>query len=180
MNEGGTLLSGNDFSGTFATQASGYGSFRFTTDSTEEDSIWGVYMTDPTLNLIDPNSSVVPSSSVGSGATGGALIAEMDTLVGTGFRLPQTDTATASFTGAYGFGGQFFTKNLAGWESDFLGQGTITTLVFGNNSPGFLNDLSGHLLPRGWTRPRHVHRNDCSGWFKSRPLYADRRLGAHR
>jgi hypothetical protein len=62
VNEGGSFLSGNDFFGTYAAQASGYGSFQFMGDTTADVFIFGVYLTDPTLNLIDPNNSVTPSA----------------------------------------------------------------------------------------------------------------------
>jgi hypothetical protein len=144
VNEAGTFLSGNDFTGTYATLASGYGAFQFTSDVTEDVVTFGIYLTDPTLNLIDPNNSVTPSGAAGGGATGGALIAEMDSLVGTGFLIPQTDTAAASFTGSYAFGGQIFNDGKNGWEVDFLGQDSITSFAFGS-ATGFLNDAFGTI-----------------------------------
>jgi hypothetical protein len=141
VNEAGAFLSGESIAGTYATQASGYGSFQFTTDSSEDVSIFGVYLTDPAIDLIDPNNSVTPSGA--AGATGGALIAEMDALVGTGFLLPQTDT-TASFAGSYALGGQIFNNSAKGWEADFLRLGTITSLAFGS-ATGFLKDAFGTI-----------------------------------
>ena len=59
----------------------------------------GIYMTDPNLNLIDPNNT--------TSGLGGALVADLDSsLNGTGVLIPQTDTATDSFAGNYAFGAQ--------------------------------------------------------------------------
>ena len=53
----------------------------------------GIYMTDPNLNLNDPNNTAT--------GLGGALIADLDPALpgGTGVLVPQTDTSTSSFTG---------------------------------------------------------------------------------
>jgi hypothetical protein len=57
-------------------------------------------MTDPNLNLNDPNNTAT--------GLGGALIADLDAALpgGVGILIPQTDTATASFAGKYAFGAQ--------------------------------------------------------------------------
>ena len=57
-------------------------------------SVLGIYLTDPTLNLTDPNN---PSGG------GGALVLDMDLIMagGTGVLVPQTDSSSASFSGNY-------------------------------------------------------------------------------
>jgi hypothetical protein len=86
-----------------------------------------IYLTDPALNLNDPNNTT---------GGGGALVADLDgfTLNGTGVLTPQTDTATADFTGSYAFGAQDYNT----WESDFVGQGSVTDLVL--TGTGLLSD----------------------------------------
>jgi hypothetical protein len=75
----------------------------------------GIYLTDPALNLNDPNNAA---------GGGGALIADFDgSVVGTGVLTPQTDTTAADFTGNYAFGAQVYDPN---WEFDFVGQGSVT------------------------------------------------------
>ena len=81
----------------------------------------GVYMTDPTLNLLDPNNT---------SGLGGALLADMDAnsglAGGIGLVIPQTAPSNSSFTGPYAFGGQdFYTLN-GTVEFDFVGLGTVT------------------------------------------------------
>jgi len=81
-------------------------------------------MTDPNLNLNDPNNT--------TSGLGGALVTDLDTtLNGTGILIPQTDTNTASFTGNYAFGAQDynFLSEGDGWEFDFVGQGAVTSLA---------------------------------------------------
>ena len=77
-------------------------------------------MTDPNLNLNDPNNT--------ASGLGGALVADLDvTLNGTGVLTPQTDTATANFSGNYAFGAQVYNGlSSSGWEFDFVGQGSVT------------------------------------------------------
>jgi len=82
----------------------------------------GIYMTDPSLNLLDPNNT--------TSGLGGALIADLDTsLNGTGVLIPQT---AASFAGNYAFGAQDYNepKTPSGsGEFDFVGQGSVTDLA---------------------------------------------------
>jgi len=93
-----------------------------------------IYMTDPNLNLIDPNNT--------TSGLGGTLVTGLDQLVnGTGLIFPQTDTSTASFTGPYAFGMHLYSGwGQAGWEVDFLGQGSVADGVFTGN--GFTSDPS--------------------------------------
>jgi hypothetical protein len=77
-------------------------------------------VTDPNLNLNDPNNT--------ASGLGGALVADLDdSLSGaTGVLVPQTDTAPASFAGNYAFGAQETNTNeTGGWEFDFVGQGSV-------------------------------------------------------
>jgi hypothetical protein len=97
----------------------GYGSLTLSPGSLGYFSTVGLYMTDPNLNLIDPNNT--------SGG-GGAVVLALDPYFagGTGFLTPQTDTATASFSGNYAFGAQDYYTGNPGWEFDLVGQGSVT------------------------------------------------------
>jgi len=90
----------------------------------------GIYMTDPNLNLIDPNDT--------SSGQGGALLLDLDSILagGVGFAIPQTDTSTTSFTGNYTFGAQSYSQ--AFFEFDFVGQGSVTSLALSGS--GLLSD----------------------------------------
>ncbi len=80
----------------------------------------GLYMTDPALNLLDPNNT--------TSGMGGALIADMDSSIlagGTGVLVPQTDVTPGDFTGNYAFGAQGFDTNDNFWEFDLVGQGAV-------------------------------------------------------
>ena len=87
----------------------GYGSLVVTPRTLGDFTTLGLYMTDPDLNLNDPNNT--------SGG-GGALLLALDPYfaAGTGVAIPQTDTGTASFGGNYAFGAQdlYFIGN-PGW-----------------------------------------------------------------
>jgi len=92
------------FSGTYSIASNGYGSLDITTgDVGYFLSELGIYMTDPSLNLNDPNNTT---------GGGGALLLAMNNsryFAGvTGVLIPQTDTATANFTGSYAVGAQEF------------------------------------------------------------------------
>ena len=88
-------------------------------------------MTDPNLNLNDPNNT--------TSGLGGALIANLDPItIGTGLLVPQTDTSTASFAGNYAFGAQDFFSETTGWEFDFVGQGSVTGGVL--SGTGIISD----------------------------------------
>ena len=115
--EQGAILSGSAISGTYSVASNGYGSLTITPTQLQNVSALGIYMTDPNLNLNDPNNT--------TSGLGGALVADLDLNVnGTGVLIPQTDTAAASFTGNYAFGAQDF--NAVAGEFDFVGQGSVT------------------------------------------------------
>jgi len=111
----------------------GYGSMVITSGNFQDVETLGVYLTDPTLNLNDPNNT--------TSGLGGAVVAELDALQGTGVVAQQTATATTAFTGNYAFGSQDFFCNIC--EFDFVGQGAVTNLSFGTTATGLLNDPVG-------------------------------------
>jgi len=109
-------------SGTYSIGPNGYGSLTFSALGLGSFHSVGIYMTDPNLNLNDPNNPT---------GGGGALALDLDSnLSGTsGVLLPQTDTTTTHFTGNYAVGAQDFnnfnsTCKLC--EFDMIGQGSVT------------------------------------------------------
>jgi hypothetical protein len=113
---GDFVASASTISGTYSIESSGYGDLTITNGGLGDVSYFGIYMTDPSLNLTDPNNPT---------GGGGALIVDLDFVVGTGVLIPQTDTAPADFTGNYAFGAQEYNFNNF-WEFDFVGQGSVT------------------------------------------------------
>jgi hypothetical protein len=104
----------------YSIASNGYGTLTIPAGAFQDVSLMGIYMTDPNLNLNDPNNT--------SSGLGGALIANLDPMtVGTGVLVPQTDTSTASFAGNYAFGAQDFAvpPSPGGWEFDFVGRGSV-------------------------------------------------------
>jgi hypothetical protein len=127
------LVTNAPIAGSYSIASNGYGSLSISSGNLGEVTTLGVYMTDPTLNLIDPNNT--------TSGLGGALIADLDEFVsGTGFLVPQTDTASASFAGKYAFGGQDFdfASASSGWEFDFVGGGSVTNLAL--SGTGVISD----------------------------------------
>lgn len=132
----GTLVTAAAIGGTYQIQSSGYGSLTIAAGDLGDVSQLGAYMTDPNLNLNDPNDT--------TRGLGGALIADLDgfNLSGTGVLVPQTDTSAASFAGAYAFGTQADNNTrlpALGWEFDFVGQGSFNSGVL-SQSAGLLSD----------------------------------------
>jgi hypothetical protein len=135
-----TIVPAAAVSGNYAVATTGYGNLTITAGDLGDVSVLGIYMTDPLLNLNDPNNT--------TSGLGGALIADLDAanasggLNGTGVLIPQTDTSTASFAGSYAFGVQAYNNprgpNL-GWEFDFIGQGSVGGGVF-SGATGLLSD----------------------------------------
>ncbi len=130
VNEEGLVAAASAISGTYAVGANGYGSLAITNGGAEDVTVFGMYVTDPNLNLLDPNNT--------SSGLGGALLVDIDTtLNGTGVLLPQTDIVAADFSGSYAFGAQVFDGGGVpdvGWETDFVGNGTVTAA--GSSSAG--------------------------------------------
>jgi hypothetical protein len=107
--------------GTYSVGANGYGSMTLKPFSLGDFNRLGIYMTDPTLNLNDPNNPA---------GGGGALVLDLDIVLSgaSGVLIPQTDTTTAHFTGNYAVAAQGFTTfnskcNLC--EFDMVGQGSL-------------------------------------------------------
>ncbi|MGA7547777.1 MAG: hypothetical protein WBP65_24580 [Candidatus Sulfotelmatobacter sp.] len=104
----------------------------------------GLYATDPTLNLLDPNNTKAAN-------LGAALVLELDDFAqGTGIVVPQGTIASdgSDLNHSYGFGAQAFVDNGSfpsgnpGWEFDFVGQGTFASLVFTTGGPPTPVDIS--------------------------------------
>jgi hypothetical protein len=110
--------------GTYTIASDGYGSITFTTLLVPAGGSYsyGIYATDPALNLLDPNNT--------SGG-GGALVLDQLIPGGAGVVVPQVATTATDFnSNSYGFGAQAFTDEATandGWEFDFVGQGTYDT-----------------------------------------------------
>ena len=123
--EQGMVYSGSPIAGSYsisdtvsAVTYNGYGSLTITPTTLGYFTTAGIYMTDPNLNLNDPNNTT---------GGGGALVLALDPYFagGTGVVIPQTDTATASFAGNYAFGAQDYYTGNPGWEFDFIGNGSV-------------------------------------------------------
>ncbi|MGB8832025.1 MAG: hypothetical protein WCC95_07745 [Candidatus Sulfotelmatobacter sp.] len=113
----------------------GYGnlSLSFTTNPSNVDvSDVQVYMTDPALNLNDPNNTTTD--------VGGALLLDMDAALpgGIGVITPQTDTTATDFTGSYAAGFQDFNSftSCDGCEFDMVGPFTMTAGVLSTATIG--------------------------------------------
>lgn len=131
----GLLVPKAAISGAYTVGSNGYGSLTITAGDLGDVSVLGMYMTDPTLNLNDPNNTT---------GGGGALLADLDgfTLNGTGVLTPQTDTSTGSFAGSYAFGAQAYNTprgQQLGWEFDLVGQGTVSSLAL-SQATGLVSD----------------------------------------
>jgi hypothetical protein len=134
--EEGEINDASAISGTYSIASNGRGSLTITSDSLDDVSALGIYMTDPALNLSDPNNTV--------SGLGGALVADFDDVIGTGVLIPQTDTATLSFAGNYAFGAQDLNEDE---ELDFVGQGSVTAGVLAGT--GLANDQGGFFGKEG-------------------------------
>jgi hypothetical protein len=132
VNEAG-IASGDAvaISGTYTVGTNGYGNLNITSGNFGDVSMFGIYATDPNLNINDPNNT--------SGG-GGALVVDLDTnVLGSGVLVPQTDNATASFAGNYAVGLQdTIVPIIQGGEFDFVGNGAATGTSF--SGTGTLSD----------------------------------------
>ena len=126
----GLQLPDSVISGVYSIAPNGYGNLTITAGDLGDVSILGIYMTDPNLNLNDPNNTTT--------GLGGALVADMDAALpgGIGVVLPQVDTSTASFTGKYAFAGQGYNDFCC--EFDLLGLGQVTNGAL--NGIGIVSD----------------------------------------
>jgi hypothetical protein len=108
--------------GTYQVQPNGYGSLSIA-GSVGNIRNLGMYFTDPTLNLSDPNNT--------STGLGGALLLDLDATLtgGIGLITPQTDTAPSAFSGNYAVGWQDINQLdgivYAPREFDMLAQGPM-------------------------------------------------------
>ena len=112
-------------SGTYSIGSNGYGNLAFKTNANFQGlgdiTTLGVYMTDPALNLNDPNNTT---------GGGGALVVDLDAGANTGIALPggsgviipQTDSTATDFANSYAAGWQNFN---AGSEFDMAAEGTM-------------------------------------------------------
>jgi hypothetical protein len=129
VDENGTHTSAA-VTGTYTVNASGYGTLTLTPGATQDISVLGLYLTDPTINPTDPNSP--------ADAGLGGLLLDLDTkLIGCG-QLIVLPTAATTFTGNYVLGTQ---ASNATNEGDAVG----VVAVSGTNFTGTenLNDLFG-------------------------------------
>jgi hypothetical protein len=131
-----TVVPEAPISGSYNIASNGYGSLTITPGDLGDVSALGIYMTDPMLNLNDPNNT--------SSGLGGALVADLDGFIlnGAGVLTPQTDTATTSFAGSYAFGAQAYNDLnplSSGREFDFVGQGSIKKSELGK-ATGLISD----------------------------------------
>jgi hypothetical protein len=126
----GYQLPATAISGTYSIATNGYGSMAISNSQLGDVNSFGVYMTDPNLNLNDPNNT--------TSGLGGGLLLDLDSVLagGVGFAVPQTDTSTARFAGKYTFGAQSYSQ--AFFEFDFVGQGSVTSGTL--SSTGLLSD----------------------------------------
>lgn len=140
----GVQSSDVSITGSYSIPTNGYGNLTITPGTLGDVSVLGLYMTDPNLNLLDPNNTTT--------GLGGGLIADMDPIAfvagGTGIVLPQTDNSVASFRGStnsYAFGAQDI--DVFCCEFDFVGQGSFAGGVLTGTGlvSDPLADLSGDL-----------------------------------
>lgn len=157
-------LSGSPLTGSYSVSSNGYGTLTIDPGELGDVSALGLYMTDPQLNLNDPNNTAT--------GTGGAVLLDLDALLagGTGFAIPQTDTAAKSLKGKYGFWAQGYNFLDASGESDFLGNGTVSTngafsgignvsdpfFTFGANATNTSVTFTGSPLPDSANRGRYT------------------------
>ncbi len=117
-------------SGTYQVGINGYGTLTLPSGVLGNVSSFALYLTDPNLNLNDPNNTT---------GGGGALLLDLDTALsgGTGLVTPQTDTSVSSFNGNYAVSWQNLNEfYCANCEFDIVAQGSITAA-----SPSSLNLL---------------------------------------
>ena len=116
--------------GTYQVSANGYGNIAITSGNLGNVTGLRLYLTDPNLNLNDPNST---------SGRGGAMLMEFDQNLpgGTGVVTPQSDTSTGDFNGLYAAGWQAFNQY---GEFDMLAQGTMNATSKTLSLQGLVND----------------------------------------
>jgi hypothetical protein len=142
---GVTVVSASPLTGTYTIATNGYGSLSITNTGLGAVTTLGLYTTDPTLNLYDPNNT--------TSGQGGALVLEMDDALtaGAGIVVPQAATTAASdLNNSYAFGAQDYNSNSTlpsgnpGWEFDLVGQGSFSSLAFAGT--GKVGDPFGYFV----------------------------------
>ncbi len=139
--DGIAIVSAASTAGTYIINPDGYGSLSITSANLENSTQWGVYATDPTLNLYDPNNTTA--------GQGGALVMEMSPsgalTAGTGIITPQGATTSSDFnSNSYAFGAQAYAEStLTGWEFDMVGQAPFDTTLDLTGATGSISDPSG-------------------------------------
>jgi hypothetical protein len=159
-------VSGATISGTYSIGGNGYGSLTITSGNLGNVSALGIYMTDPKLNLNDPNNT--------TSGLGGALVADLDLEIegATGVLVPQNDPSPASFKGTYAFGAQVY--NDGSEEFDFIGQGTVYESGSNNAlSPG-IGYVSDPILILSSPSPGDDMGVAFIGFSTQDPVYAGR------
>jgi hypothetical protein len=106
----------------------GYGSLSVTSANLGSVTSLGIYMTDQTVNLNDPNNST---------GGGGALVLDLDDILAgtTGVLIPQVPFVAADFTGDYAVGMQNFNSFSEGCtvcEFDLVGQASVNDTLIGS------------------------------------------------
>jgi hypothetical protein len=110
-------------SGTYSIPSTnGYGNLNITSGNLGDLTTLGIYLTDPSLNLSDPNN---PNGG------GGALLLDLDDVLAgvTGVLVPQTGTTAADFNGNYAVGWQDFNdfnSDCTLCEFNIVAQGPVT------------------------------------------------------
>lgn len=137
--------------GKYAVASNGYGSATATVPGDSLLATYGLYMTDPALNLSDPNNTV-------SGG-GAALIVELDTAsLGYGFLVPQTSTSAAPGNNAINLDGDIVALEFQG----------IVDVVGQINSDGFSTYAgAGDANIIFAAPPREVSAAPLAGTFKA-------------
>ena len=140
--EGGTVMATGTPGGvagnySFSNTVLGYGSMTGITGLGSIHTL-GLYATDPTLNLLDPNNTTATN-------LGAALVLDLDDFAqGTGIVVPQGTIASdgSDLNHSYGFGAQAYTfdgsfpTGNVGWEFDLVGEGTFASLAFTTGTGG--------------------------------------------
>jgi hypothetical protein len=127
----GTVGSVATIKGSYTVGSNGYGTFVDNLGGLPGIFTMGMYMTDPALNLLDPNNQA---------NGGGALFLALDSNLsgGTGIVLPQTSTADFS-SNTYAFGAQDYNDvGATGGEFDFVGLGPVASDAL--TGTGLVND----------------------------------------
>ena len=109
-NEGGSFDSGSIATSTYSilSGGGGRGTLTLAGGSTQDVTVLMLYVTDPALNLLDPNNT--------SGGGGALVMDDSGNSVGDGVIIPQV---TGSFTGSYAVNLQYFSSTA---EVDLVGQ----------------------------------------------------------